>query len=109
MERSLRDEMAEARAVQAGGNIGRARTCARRAAGMALRDALGIGPGLQTYASTFIEGLRKLSQDDNYPSKVRDAAARLTDRSKPDRTSASANPVRDAEIIIQHFGLDLFC
>ncbi len=108
MERSLRDEMAEARAVQAQGNIGRARTCARRAAGMALRDALGIGPGLQTYASTFIEGLRKLSQDDKYPGEVRAAAARLTDRSKPDRTSASENPVQDAEIIMKHFGLDLF-
>lgn len=108
MERSLQEEIAEARAVQTEGNIGRARTCARRAVGMALRDTLGIGPGLQTYAPTFIEGLRKLAQDNSHPGDVREAAARLTDRSKPDRTSASENPVRDAEVIIKHFGLDLF-
>lgn len=106
MERSFQEEMAEARVVQAAGNIGRARTCARRAAGMALQEAVGIGPGLQTYAATFIEGLRRLSQDTNHPDEVRDAAARLVDRSKPDRTSASENPVQDAEIILKYLGFD---
>jgi hypothetical protein len=108
MGRHVSEEMAEARAVQAQGNLGRARTCARRAVGMVLRESIGIGPGLQCYAPTFIAGLRKLSEDAAYPHDLRAAAARLADRSKPDRTSASENPVRDAEIIIRHLGFDLF-
>lgn len=102
-ERTLFDEMSEARAVQAEGNIGRARTCARRAVGMAMRAKIGIGPSRRDYASTFINGLYRLAGDQNFPTDVRDAAARLVDRSKDDRTSAAVNPVQDAEIILQHF------
>ena len=40
------------------------------------------------------------------PDEVRIAAGRLVDRSRPDRTSASANPVQDAEIIFRHFGAE---
>ena len=104
MERSFEDELAEAAAVQAQGNIGRARTCARRACGMAMRHDFGIGAGPHDYAPTFVEGLRKLAVDPRYPEAVRLAAGRLTDRSKPDRTSASGNPVEDAEIILRHLG-----
>jgi transcription initiation factor TFIIIB Brf1 subunit/transcription initiation factor TFIIB len=103
--RTLADEMAEARAVQAEGNIGRARTCARRAVGMALREKIGIGPKRSDYASTFINGLYRLAEDQNFPAEVRTAAARLVDRSKEDRTSAAVNPVEDAEIILEYFKL----
>lgn len=103
-ERTLFDEMSEARAVQAEGNIGRARTCARRAVGMALRETLGIGPGARNYATTFINGLYRMAEDAALPKEVRDAAARLVDRSKPDRTSAAVTPVQDAEIILRFFG-----
>ncbi len=101
--RTFLDEMAEARAVQAEGNIGRARTCARRAVGMALREKLGLGPSRGDYASTFINGLYRLAGDENFPIEIREAAARLVDRSKEDRTSAAVNPVQDAEIILKHF------
>lgn len=104
-ERTLFDEMFEARAVQAEGNIGRARTCARRAVGMALRETLGIGPGARAYATTFINGLYRMAEDAAFPKEVRAAAARLVDRSKPDRTSAAVTPVQDAEIILNHFGV----
>lgn len=103
-ERTLFDEMAEARAVQAEGNIGRARTCTRRAVGMAMRETIGIGPGARNYATTFINGLYRLAEDEAFPEDVRAAAARLVDRSKPDRTSAAVTPVQDAEIILRFFG-----
>lgn len=105
-ERTLFDEMAEARAVQAEGNIGRARTCARRAAGMAMRETIGIGPGARNYATTFINGLYRMAKDAALPEEVRAAAARLVDRSKPDRTSAAITPVQDAEIILNYLGLN---
>jgi len=105
MNRTLNDELADARAAQVEGDIGRARTCSRRAVGMTIRASIGIGPGVQNYASSFIDGLRKLSEDPAYPEKVREAATRLCDRSKEDRTSASHDPVNDAEIILQHFGV----
>lgn len=104
--RTLADEMAEARLVQAEGNIGRARTCARRAVGMAMRETLGLGPKRSDYASTFINGLYRMAEDQNFPEKVRAAAARLVDRSKEDRTSAAIDPVHDAEIILKFFGIE---
>jgi hypothetical protein len=104
--RTFADEIVEARMMQATGNIGRARTCARRAVGMLLREKIGIGPGPHHYAPTFILGLRKLASDSAIPDEVRIAAGRLVDRSRPDRTSASAHPVQDAEIIFRHFGVE---
>ncbi len=104
--RTLADEIAEARAVQAEGNIGRARTCARRAVGMAMREKIGIGPSRGDYASTFINGLYRMADDHAFPEEVRAAAGRLVDRSKTDRTSAAVNPVQDAEIIFKYFGVE---
>lgn len=103
MLRTLQDEMTEAREAQAAGNIGRARTCARRAAGMAMQATLGIGPGAATYGSTFTDGLRRLALDQHIPNAVREAAARLVDRSNKERQSASQNPAQDAEIILEFF------
>ncbi len=103
MPRTLQDEIAEARQVQAAGNIGRARTCARRAAGMAMQMTAGIGPRATDYAPTFVEGLRRLAADAHFPPAVREAAARLVDRSDKERRSAAVNPVQDAEIIIDFF------
>jgi hypothetical protein len=104
--RTYVDEIAEARLVQAAGNIGRARTCARRAAGMVLHEKMGLGPGPRHYAPTFILALHKLAVDPAIPREVQAAAARLVDRSKPDRSSASENPVQDAEVIFRHFGVE---
>lgn len=104
--RTRADEIAEARLVLAAGNIGRARTCARRAVGMMLNEKIGVGPGARHYAPTFILALRKLAVDPAFPPEVQAAAGRLADRSKPDRSSASENPVQDAEIIFRHFGVE---
>jgi len=103
MSRTFEDEMAAARAAQAIDEIGRARTCARRAVGMVMQTTLGLGFGAGFYASTFIDGLRRLADDSHFPDSVRHAAARLVDRSNKERQSASINPVQDAEIILEFF------
>ncbi len=103
MPRTLHEEMTEARHAQAAGDMGRCRTCARRAAGMVMQSAIGIGPRATDYAATYVEGLRRLATDANLPPTVREAAGRLADRVNKKRQSASQNPVRDAEIIVEFF------
>ena len=103
MTRTLQEEMVEARHAQAGGDMGRGRTCARRAAGMAMQSAIGIGTRVTDYAATYVNGLRRLAGDANYPERVREAAARLADRVNKERQSASQNPAEDAEIIVNFF------
>lgn len=103
MARTLQDEIDEARRSQAEGEIGRARTCARRAAGMAMQATLGIGSQATDYAPNFIIGLRRLAADSHFPETVRKASARLVDRSNKERQSASKNPAQDADIIMEFF------
>lgn len=104
MPRTLQDEITEARESQAAGEMGRARTCARRAAGMAMQQTFGIGCMATAYAATFVDGLRRLATDVHFPENVRAAAARLADRAdKETRQSAAINPVQDAEMIITFF------
>jgi hypothetical protein len=103
MIRTLQEEVTEARSAQKAGDMGRGRTCARRAAGMALQSTIGIGPGATDYAPTYVDGLRRLAADANFPASVREAAGRLADRVNKERQSASQNPAQDAEIIVQFF------
>jgi len=101
MLRTYEDEMAEARTAFDIGEIGRARTCARRAVGMVIQTTLGLGFGSSFYAATYIDALRRLADDLLFPETVRHAATRLVDRSNKEKQSASTNPVRDAEIILE--------
>lgn len=104
MPRTLQDELNEARESQAAGEMGRARTCARRAAGMVMQQTLGIGFMTTAYAPSFVDGLRRLATDVHFPETIRAAAARLVDRSdKETRQSAAINPAHDAEIIMTFF------
>jgi hypothetical protein len=103
MTRTLQEEMTEARHAQAAGDLGRGRTCARRAAGMAIQSAIGIGPHATDYAPTYVEGLRRLAAHANLPKNVREAAGRLVDRVDKEGQSASQNPVQDAQIIVDFF------
>ncbi len=101
MSRTYEEEMAEARTALASGEIGRARTCARRAVGMVIQTTLGLGFGSGFYASTYIEALRRMVDDARFPENVRQAATRLVDRSNKEKQSASTNPVQDAEMILE--------
>jgi len=98
----ISDEMKIARQALANGQIGRSRTAARRAIGMALQQTLGIGP-TGGYAKTFIDGLKRLANDPEMPESVRAAAIRLTTRVDREYSSPAINPVADAELIIAHF------
>ena len=101
MSRTYEEEMAEARTALASGEIGRARTCARRAVGMVIQTTLGLGFGPGFYATTYIEALRRMVDDARFPETVRQAATRLVDRSNKEKQSASTNPVQDAEMILE--------
>jgi len=103
MTRTFQDELDEARTAQNAGEIGRARTCARRAVGKIMQEKIGIGPAPSDYASTYIDGLRRLASDLRSPVSVREAAARLVDRSNKEYISASVDPVHDAEILLAFF------
>jgi hypothetical protein len=96
------DEMKIAREALANGKIGRSRTAARRAIGMAMQQTVGIGPQ-GGYAKTFIDGLKRLADDPEMPEAVRAAALRLITRVDREYHSPAINPVADAEIIIAHF------
>lgn len=95
-------EMKIAREALSNGKIGRSRTAARRAIGMAMQQTLGIGPQ-GGYAKTFIDGLKRLADDAEMPEAIRSAAMRLITRVDREYNSPAINPVADAEIIIAHF------
>jgi len=97
----IHDELQVAREAQAKGQIGRSRAAARRAAGMALQEKLGIGPR-EAYATSFVEALKRLANDAARPEAVRHAALRLCTRVDAEYQSPSVDPVADAELIIAY-------
>jgi hypothetical protein len=89
-------ELAQAHALRAAGNEGRARVCARRAAGIALREwykrRLGSG-----WHGDAVKQLQRLQADAFAPGKVREAARRLTTRVDFDHTLPfEDDPLEDA-------------
>jgi len=82
------------------GNSGRARVCARRAAGMALEDyysRMGKDPGKDA-----MKLLAQFSSELDVPAPVHEAAVRLQERVRPDFTSASVRPLNDARLILDY-------
>jgi hypothetical protein len=98
----IAEEFKIARDALANGKIGRSRTAARRAIGMAMQQTVGIGPQ-GGYAKTFIDGLKRLADDPQMPEAIRAAATRLITRVDREYNSPAINPVADAEIIIAYF------
>lgn len=97
----IRRELHWTREAQEAGNEGRARVCARRAAGLAIRqyflEAHGTG-----YAPDALRALRRAADDDTLPAHVRHAVARLIAREN-DPTPRTTDPLQDAHVIISHF------
>jgi hypothetical protein len=99
----IENELERARLALKSGNDGRARVCARRAAGIA------IGVWLQQRDETgwpadAINRLRFTREQSSLPDDVRNAAARLTARVTPEFTSPlEPDPVEDALILVRHF------
>lgn len=77
MKGEVEAELEAARRARAAGNEGRARVCARRAAGRAIRDYYRRmeGPG---WGGDALKQLERLKTDGAVPEPVRQAAARLT-------------------------------
>jgi len=87
-------ELALAHAARAQGNAGRARVCARRAAGQALRDFY-HQPG------DALRQLQRLQADARCPRPLRQAAERLLTKVTPQHEMPFANDVvEDAQAII---------
>ncbi|MEW6568962.1 MAG: hypothetical protein AB1449_12515 [Chloroflexota bacterium] len=98
--RSL-EELEAARAARARGQEGRARVCARRAAGWAVADYLQRLSGQPPHASAY-DLLRRLQARDEAPEGLRRAAARLTARVTADfRLPHAQDPLEDARVIVE--------
>ena len=95
-------ELATGREAARIGNEGKARVCARRAAGQAIAWFLSRHPR-PAWRNDAMDQLLHLKDDPEFPRYVRDAATRLTTRITPDFTYPSeADPLADAKSIIDH-------
>lgn len=81
------------------GNDGKARTAARRAAGIAVTQLQNRVPE-KRYGADAMQQLRGIAEDLSLPEDVRQAATRLQARVSPDFTSPSQEPLADARVII---------
>jgi hypothetical protein len=92
---SIAAELAQAQIARASGNEGRARVCARRAAGAAIREWDGR-------RGDALKQLGRLRSDGLAPENVRAAARRLTAKVDEDHTLPFAEePLEDARLIIR--------
>ncbi len=104
MVRSLRErvesELAQAREARAAGKEGRARVCARRAAGWAAAPLYESRTGHQAPLSA-LQLLRWLAKQQDLPQEVRAAARRLTRRVLPSyRLPHPEDPLQDARMLV---------
>ncbi|HEY6952376.1 MAG TPA: hypothetical protein VI758_08200 [Bacteroidota bacterium] len=92
-------ELGRAREAQRLGNAGRVRTAARRAVGLAVTEYQQRISEKQ-YGGDFMRQVRGIAEDTSLPEEVRSAAKRLQSRIAEDFTSASRQPLADAQTII---------
>jgi hypothetical protein len=105
----VRRELAAASQARSAGNEGKARVCARRAAGWSIIPYMQAQAGPR-HAGNAYQNLGWLQKrGSGAPAHLREAAGRLTERIRPDHTLPfDEDPLRDARIIVQHFmDLDL--
>jgi hypothetical protein len=94
-------EMELADAAMAAGRSGRARVCARRAAGLAARPLLEL-LGASPRGASAMEALRALAALEGLPVGVRQAAGRLTTRVTEEfNLPHPQDPLEDARAVIQ--------
>jgi hypothetical protein len=93
-------ELSDARASRSRGNEGRARVCARRAAGAAIRAAM-AGRASGPPPSNAYTVLRWYASLADQPPELRAAAARLAARVTPEHVLPHReDPLEDARVII---------
>jgi HEPN domain-containing protein len=99
-EARLERELARAEQARAAGQIGQARVCARRAAGLAIRAYYRRREGVG-WGGDALTQLRRLQRDAAVPEPVRAAAARLTTKVNFDHSLPfTEDPIEDARGII---------
>jgi hypothetical protein len=97
----IRREMELAHTSRLEGREGRARVCARRAAGWAVSSILPGDPSPSERGNAY-EALRWLQQQEILSDSVRDAAVRLTTRLTAEhRLPFDEDPLQDAERVIE--------
>ncbi|MEE9514116.1 MAG: hypothetical protein V3V46_08560 [Anaerolineales bacterium] len=101
LKRTIRRELEDADRARIDGNEGRARVCARRAAGWAVSIARSLteGKGIESNA---YDMLRWLAQQSDTPDAARSAATRLSARVSHDHTLPfPEDPIEDARMICE--------
>ena len=97
----IEKEFANACEALNAGNDGKARVCARRAAGQAITWYVSKHPRTD-WRQDAMSQLEGLKNDEAFPQNVRDAALRLTAKiSLTFEYPFSTNPIDDAKIIIE--------
>jgi HEPN domain-containing protein len=94
-------EMELADEARAAGRSGRARVCARRAAGLAARPLLEV-LGASPRGASAVDALRALAALEGLPAEIRQAARRLTTRVTEEfNLPHPEDPLEDARAVIQ--------
>jgi hypothetical protein len=85
-------------------NDGKARACARRAAGIIIKEYLILKQPSSSVSQSALDRLREVTVNENLPENIRKAALRLitnvNDRLSVDFT---LHPINDAKILIAYF------
>jgi hypothetical protein len=99
MDAEIRAELDQAEAARAAGNEGRARVCARRAAGVAARQYF-LRQGIETRAASATTLLSMLAELPDLDPRLRGAAQDLTRRVDPDlRLPAGMDLIAEARLL----------
>jgi hypothetical protein len=107
LPKKIREELEQAHHERARGNEGRARVCARRAAGWAIAAYRQHEEGVKPPVNA-LHLLRWLQGQQNMDEEMRLAAARLTIRVTQQHTLPhDEDPLQDAEVIIRYLSHDL--
>ncbi|NOR90874.1 MAG: hypothetical protein GQ524_11555 [Anaerolineales bacterium] len=101
LQRTIHKELEDANRARIDGNEGRARVCARRAAGWAVSFTRSVNEKRKIEANAY-EMLQWLSQQADAPDAVRSAATRLTAHVSLDHTLPfPEDPLEDARMIVE--------
>jgi len=100
---SIRRELQAAETARAIGNHGKARVCARRAAGTAIGYWLARHPE-RVWGTDAMTRLGRVREDTTFPAEVRQAALRLTTKITQQFTAPfSSDPLEDCRILTSYF------
>ena len=98
----IRAELEKAHGARAEGNEGRARVCARRAAGWAVQTIHSVAQPDTVQDGNAYRMLEWFQSDEQFPVHLREAAMRLTTRVRHDSTLPfDQDLLEDAELIVR--------